>query len=78
MKISPEMAFRNFYEYLCQVANWRLQNDASIERPGIRNWGGFLHSHSKYFAVGKKSGEETAVSKTNCDTELMDSVRGII
>lgn len=43
----------SFYDYLCQVADWRLQNDASIERPGIKKWSAFLNSHSGYFSVEK-------------------------
>lgn len=43
-----------FYEYLCQVADWRLQNDQAAERPGIVKWAGFLKSHSPYFSAEKE------------------------
>ena len=38
-----------FYAYLCQVADWRLQNDEAVDRAGIVKWGFFLRDHSVYF-----------------------------
>ncbi|MBV7539264.1 DUF3274 domain-containing protein [Duganella sp. sic0402] len=44
---------RPFYAYLCQVADWRLQNNEAVDRAGIRKWSFFLRKHDTYFSVEK-------------------------
>ncbi|NYE64070.1 hypothetical protein FHW58_005305 [Duganella sp. 1224] len=44
---------RAFYEYLCQVADWRLQDDSVKERKGIARWSKFLENHGLYFDCEK-------------------------
>jgi hypothetical protein len=41
----------SFYEYLCQVADWRLQNDQANNRVGILKWSGFLSNYGAYFSA---------------------------
>jgi len=42
-----------FYKYLCQVADWRLQNDKASERAGIVRWAGFQERYAIYFFAEK-------------------------
>nr|WP_308807800.1 DUF3274 domain-containing protein [Pseudoduganella aquatica] len=38
----------NFYSYLCDVADWRLQEMPSRKRPGIMQWEKFQGTHKVY------------------------------
>lgn len=40
----------NFYKYLCAVADWRLQKEPKMKRPGILQWTKFEEDYSNYFA----------------------------
>jgi hypothetical protein len=42
---------RQFYSYLCAVADWRLRKPESVvkDRPGIPTWTRFIDRHSAYY-----------------------------
>jgi hypothetical protein len=41
-----------FYDYLCAVADWRLQQKTAVKNlPGIRSWGTFFGKYLDYFAA---------------------------
>jgi len=48
----------NFYAYLCAVADWRLQLDATARRPSVRQWKQFVQMFTTYWAVEKAERKE--------------------
>jgi hypothetical protein len=41
----------NFYRYLCAVADWRVQKNSSMKRPGIPQWNKFQNTYSTYLSA---------------------------
>jgi hypothetical protein len=40
----------NFYDYLCAVADWRVQKKASMKRPGVLQWREFKQKYADYLS----------------------------
>jgi hypothetical protein len=41
----------NFHRYLCAVADWRVQKNSSMKRPGIPQWNKFQNTYSTYLSA---------------------------